>query len=42
MITCEDFCLYLKMFEIEKLKVKEINIKAILIELDSKYTSLSK
>ena len=30
------------MLEIEKLKRKKINIKAILTELDSKYTSLSK
>ena len=37
---CEDFHLYLRIFEIEKLKDNKVDIDIILAELDSKYTSL--
>ena len=40
--TCEDFRLHLKMFEMEKLKGRMIDIEAMLTELNSKFTSLAK
>ena len=37
---CEDFCLHLKMFKMDKLKGNTIDIDSMLTELDSKHTSL--
>ena len=38
----KDLCVHLKIFEIDKLKVNTIHVNLMLIELDSKYTSLLK